>query len=194
MMVEISQVQRLVVFLGHPVYALSVALFSLLLSSGLGSYSTGSAGKPDAALPTMSRLTALLLVLAIFGVATPQISAAFQESATIVRIAITVAILFPAGFFMGMAFPIGMRLASESKPSIAPWLWGVNGATSVLASVLAAGIALSVGISAAFWAGWACYVLALGAYALAIRPTSAVRAGLSRTFARLEAARQSERR
>jgi hypothetical protein len=62
-----------------------------------------------------------------------------------------------------MAFPIGMRRALRDAPAIAPWLWGVNGAASVCASVLVVVIALGAGISAAFWAGTACYVAAFGA-------------------------------
>jgi hypothetical protein len=61
-----------------------------------------------------------------------------------------------------MAFPLGMRLALQRRPSIAPWLWGINGATSVCASVLAIVIAIGAGISAAFWVGALCYALAWG--------------------------------
>ena len=64
---------------------------------------------------------------------------------------------------MGMAFPIGMRRALRELPSLAPWLWGVNGAASVCASVAAVVIAIGAGISAAFWAGVACYGAALAA-------------------------------
>ena len=77
------------------------------------------------------------------------------------RIAISVAILLPIGFFMGMAFPIGMQRALAETPSTAPWLWGVNGAASVCASVLVVVIAIGAGISAAFWVGTACYVVAV---------------------------------
>ena len=62
---------------------------------------------------------------------------------------------------MGMAFPIGMGRALAGTPSLAPWLWAVNGAASVCASVLAVVIALGAGISASFWAGALCYGAAL---------------------------------
>ena len=75
--------------------------------------------------------------------------------------------LFPLGLFMGMAFPLGMRLASGRTPALTPWLWGINGATSVCASVLAIVIALSSSISAAYWTGVACYVASLIAFAQA---------------------------
>jgi hypothetical protein len=61
---------------------------------------------------------------------------------------------------MGTAFPLGMRRALERAPTVAPWLWGINGATSVCASVLAVAIALTAGISASYWTGVGCYALA----------------------------------
>ena len=85
------------------------------------------------------------------------------------RIAVSVAILLPIGFFMGMAFPIGMQRALAEAPAIAPWLWGVNGAASVCASVLVVVISLGAGIAAAFWVGAVCYVVALGALAAGLR-------------------------
>jgi hypothetical protein len=160
MLVEISQVQRLTIFLGHPVYSLSVVLFSLLLSSGAGSLSTTTlkTGR-SAAL----RMALLIAVLVAFGMITPSVVRHYEGTRTAFRIAMATAILVPIGLFMGMAFPIGMRRALRDAPAIAPWLWGVNGAASVCASVLVVVIALGAGISAAFWAGTACYVAAFGA-------------------------------
>lgn len=158
MLVEISQVQRLTIFLGHPVYSLSVVLFSLLLSSGAGSLFTGRLA--DRSRSSRTILVLLVCVLAAFGAVTPLVIHAFESSSTAVRIAISVAILMPIGFFMGMAFPIGMRRALADRPTIAPWLWGVNGAASVCASVLVVVIALGAGISAAFWTGTMCYAIA----------------------------------
>ncbi len=154
MLVEISQMQRLIVFLGHPTYGLSVVLFSLLLASGIGSFTTDRISSSKGA---MVRLSLLLIALAIFGMATPAAIQAFQAESTAVRIAVSVAILFPLGFFMGMAFPLGMKAAAGFSPEVTPWLWGINGATSVCASVLAVVIALSFSITTSFWLGFVCY-------------------------------------
>jgi hypothetical protein len=161
MLVEISQLQRLTIFLGHPAYSLSVVLFALLVSSGLGSLSTSGVRDDRTAAATRRRLLVTLAVLAAFGIATPAIAHQFESAATPIRILIAIGILLPAGFFLGMAFPLGMRLALQRSPSIAPWLWGINGATSVCASVLAVVIAIGAGISAAFWVGTLCYAVAL---------------------------------
>jgi hypothetical protein len=161
MLVEISQLQRLAVFLGHPAYSLSVVLFSLLVSSGIGSLSTSRTTDPGRA--ARWRLLWTVAVLVAFGLATPAVAGQFASASNTTRILLSIAILTPIGFFMGMAFPLGMRAALRSAPQLAPWLWGVNGAASVCASVLAVVIAIGAGISAAFWTGVACYVLALGA-------------------------------
>ena len=77
---------------------------------------------------------------------------------------------------MGAAFPLGMRLALGARPQLAPWLWAVNGATSVVASVLAVVIAMESGISTSFWTGVASYLVAAAAFVLAARPAKSCRA------------------
>jgi hypothetical protein len=88
----------------------------------------------------------------------------FGGSGMMLRILVAIAILFPLGLFMGMAFPLGMKMASIRSASLTPWLWGINGATSVCASVLAVAIALGFGISASFWTGVSCYIVAFVAF------------------------------
>jgi hypothetical protein len=174
MLVEISQLQQLSIFLGHPTYGLSVVLFSLLLSSGLGSFSTTAVDDGAPLGASLRRLGLLLAVLCALGVATPAILHALRSASMPLRIGVAVLILFPMGVFMGMAFPIGMKLAAHRSETLTPWLWGVNGATSVLASVLAVVIALSAGITTTYWVGTACYVVA--ALALASMGRSGARA------------------
>ncbi len=158
MFIEMSQVQRLIIFLGHPVYGLSVVLFTLLLSSGIGSFFITTRRDVNQKIC----LYALLVLLLLFGILTPVMASALSSASTIVRIAASIAILMPLGFFMGMCFPIGMQIANEQDCNLTPWLWGVNGATSVCASVLAVLIAINFGISASFWTGTVCYCLAVG--------------------------------
>jgi SAM-dependent methyltransferase len=169
MLVEISQMQRLIIFLGHPTYSLSVVLFALLLSSGLGSYSTGRIPETGFFRAALVRLAWLVAALIAFGILTPHAIGAFQASTTGVRIVVATAILFPLGFCMGMAFPVGMKIASAKAAGLTPWLWGINGATSVCASVLAVVIAVGSGISTSFWTGVSAYGLALIAFAWAGR-------------------------
>jgi hypothetical protein len=110
-------------------------------------------------------LGALVVTLAVFGAATPSTIAFFEAATTPARIAIAVGLLLQIGFLMGMAFPLGMRAASDRASALTPWLWGINGATSVCASVAAVAISLHWGIAASFWTGVACYVVAGAAHA-----------------------------
>jgi hypothetical protein len=185
MLIETSQMQRLIIALGHPTYGLSVVLFAMLLSSGLGSYLTAAVGPDAVAMSGRARLLALVVVLGLFGLVTPAVARWSEPMTTSVRIVAAVLLLFPAGMLMGMAFPLGMKLAAARARELTPWLWGLNGAASVLASVLAVCIALSWSISAAFWAGWTCYLAALLAFSTAAPAITArkekneVRAGSS---------------
>jgi hypothetical protein len=169
LLIEISQMQRLIIFLGHPNYALSVVLFVLLVSSGLGSYSTQGIDIAAGTSSAFVRLVLLLGVLAAFGMLTPRAIEAFGASTTPHRILVAMGILFPMGVVMGMAFPLGFKLAANFSNALTPWLWGINGATSVCASIFALVIAMNAGISASFWTGFACYAAACGAFFLAAR-------------------------
>jgi hypothetical protein len=172
LLLEISQLQRLIIFLGHPTYALSVVLFSLLLFSGLGSLATERLVKPSLnpklRLSLLWPLLVLLLVLVTFGLATPAAIDRFDATTTPVRIMAAVAILAPMGLMMGMPFPLGMKLASLRPNAPTAFFWGINGATSVCASVLAVAISLGWGISSAFWLGCVSYAVATAALGLVI--------------------------
>jgi hypothetical protein len=162
MLIEISQMQRLVVFLGHPVYGLSVVLFSLLLSAGAGSYLTQRIVNP--AFIGVILLILLLAVLALFGHHTPALIARYRAETNLARILLSVGILSGIGIFLGMPFPLGMKVAMVRSSALSPWLWGINGSASVLASIIAVVIALAAGISASYWTGVGCYGVALVAF------------------------------
>ena len=139
-------------------------LFSLLLAGGIGSYLTQKGGGAVGENSGQWRLITLLCVLALFGAITPALIQNFETSTTPIRILVAGGILIPIGIFMGMAFPLGMSMASARVPQATPWLWGINGATSVCASVFAVAIALSWRISVSYWTGCGFYALALISY------------------------------
>ncbi|MGD1996890.1 MAG: hypothetical protein PVH62_08970, partial [Anaerolineae bacterium] len=145
MLVEIPTIQRLTVYLGRPAYSLAVVLFSLLLFSGLGSLWTGRWSKTDLTRGLRRPFLPLLVLLvlhAAVGAWLLQETIAWSLPA---RLGMTVALLAPLGFLMGMPFPLGMRWAGAHRPGVVPWLWGINGVMSVLGSALGTALAIHFG-------------------------------------------------
>jgi len=153
MMVEIGQLERLIVFLGHPIYGLTVVLFVLLVASSSGSFYSHRMGHWIWLLP---------FFLAAFIMVSPAVTYRLMAASTPVRIVISALLLFPSGFFMGMAFPLGIRQARYAHGG-APtaWYWGINGAFSVISSVLALVVAVFWGVTMTLLVGLTAYVVAL---------------------------------
>lgn len=160
LLLEVAQLQRLSSFLGHPTYGLSVVLFSILVFSGIGSLLTERFLRTERAISLLTPLAVLLLVVVASGLATVPVLQAFDGATTPVRVLTAVALLAPMATTMGMPFAIGMRMAAATPGVPTAYLWGVNGATSVSASVLGVAIALFQGISTAFWCGALAYAVA----------------------------------
>lgn len=158
MFVEIALLQRLSVYLGHPAYGIGVALFSLLLAGGAGSFLGGLWARP-ASLPGTRVLAVLTAMVALEALALPEVIASTQAASTPLRLSAAVLVVVPLGLLMGMAFPLGVQAATR-VPQKLPWLWGINGAASVLASVAAAVVSLELGIAANLWLGATCYLIA----------------------------------
>jgi hypothetical protein len=173
LLVEVAQLQRLSIFLGHPTYALGVVLFSVLLFSGIGSWLSEKLVRSEQAMRVP--MFVLLATVLVLGIATPEIIHAVDSATTPVRVLVAVLLLMPLGLLMGMPFSLGMRAAAARPGTPTAFLWGINGATSVCASVLGVVIALFFGISMAFWAGLLAYVMAtVSLLVITRRPREAV--------------------
>ncbi len=169
MALEISLMQRLTIYLGHPTYSLSVVLFTLLLSGGAGALICDFVIRKNERIAPLLCFTWLLLAVATVGsLALPHL-AGLMSASTPERVLIAATLLGSVGLPLGCAFPLGMRLAQSTHPALTPWLWGLNGAASVTASVVATAIALTANISTAYWTGVALYVIACASYFLAAR-------------------------
>jgi len=172
MFAEISLLQYFGVFLGHPIYAMSVCLFSLILSAGLGSLASDRL-----ALNTAPRITAWGVLVSgyLFAaqVVLPGIFAAMSSGGVMVRIAVALAVLMPAGFLMGFAFPTGMKMVNTISREPAAWFWGINGATGVLASTLAVMIGIAMGINVTMMLAAGCYLLLIPAALALLRRATA---------------------
>jgi hypothetical protein len=164
MLLEVSQMQRLTIFLGHPVYGITVILFVLLSAAGAGSRLVSAVRDEALGRTGMGLMAGLLVVVAVYGVVVPPILRACVSLSTPMRISIAALALAPLGLGLGMPFALGMRVAQRSVPRLTPWLWGVNGAASVSGSVLAVVVALGAGITASYWLGAIFYLIALVSY------------------------------
>jgi hypothetical protein len=159
MFVEIGLIQRVSVFLGHPVYALGIVLFSIILSTGLGSLLSERFApfRPTGVLLWLSALVAYLLSLPHW---LPLMTQSSVESAGLLaRATLSVAVILPAGVLMGFGFPTGMRLVAARDARPTPWFWGVNGAAGVLAAGLAVTCSIGFSVDATIRVGAACYLL-----------------------------------
>jgi len=153
--VEIPLLQRFILFLGSPTYAMATVLFALLLFSGLGSLLSRR-------VPLGPVLILLPALVGGYALGLPALFDATLGAPLGGRLVVAVAALAPAGLLMGMPFPKGLALLERRAPALIVWAWGVNGATSVVASILAALLALSWGFSAVLALGALCYLGAWG--------------------------------
>ena len=168
-LVEIAFIQRFVLFLGHPTYALTVVIFLLMLSSGAGSLASRR-WLPRTKLAWMPITLVMIALLAdLFFL--PHWLASWVGLGFNSRLLVSGVLLVPLGFLMGMPFPTGLRaLAASPVPDLAnamtddnavEWAWAMNAAASVLGSVLAMVIAIQFGLTVTLACGIAAYLLAL---------------------------------
>jgi hypothetical protein len=156
---EIVLIQRFVLFLGYPTYALSVVLFSLLVFTGLGSLLVGRVRDQRRAL--ISALAVSVVLIGASAIGLQGLLRALIDLPFAARIAVAIALLAPFGLTLGMAMPIGLKRLSALAPQGVPWGWGINGVTSVVASVLAIAVAITWGFTATTLLALACYLGAL---------------------------------
>jgi hypothetical protein len=167
---EIALIQRFVLFLGFPTYALSVVLFALLVFTGLGSVVATRFANPRATLTVALTGTIALIAGTAFGLL--PVLRSLIELGLATRIAISIALIAPFGLTMGAAMPIGLRRLEALHPGGLPYAFGVNGTASVVASVMAAAIAINFGFTVASLLAAACYLLALVHAATGVWPES----------------------
>jgi hypothetical protein len=161
MAVELALLQHLTLLLGHPIFTLSVLLFTLLAAGGLGSALSGRFRPGGVCLAVGG-------VALLYAVALPRVVPALLWLPLAVRIATAASLVAPLGFLMGMPFPRGLRATGEGPFPAPPFYWGLNGVFSVIGSMGTMVVAILFGFTWAMVAGALCYVVAsLSARALA---------------------------
>jgi spermidine synthase len=158
MFVEIGLIQRLGTFLGHPVYALAIGLFGIILSTGIGSLA--SEQMPLGSGPRIIIWACLLgLYLLLLPFWFPRVIAAFEGGSLLVRAVVALAAIGPPGALMGFGFPTGMRLVNAIDTRPTPWFWAINGSAGVLAAGTAVATSVAFSIDVSLWVGASCYLL-----------------------------------
>ncbi len=170
-LIEIALVQKFILFLGHPVYALAVVLFSILCFCGIGSAATRRI--PTGALTKILAAVSILVVAYVL-VLSPLFYRLVQLP-QFERIVISTMLLAPLAAVMGMPMPVGIRIASARDAELIPWAWGLNGAASVLGSAAALAAAIVAGFNAVLNLGAAMYLVALLCALRILRADSASR-------------------
>ena len=158
--VEIAMIQRLVLFLGHPVYAVSIVLGGLLLFAGLGSLLTHT-DFLNRKRPVRPVLLILSLVVMVVGISISEILPYWMSLSMEGRLWITAVLLAPLGILMGMPFPLGITYLKNSKQEgIIPWVWAANGSVSVVAAIFTVMLAMEIGFTGVFLMAALAYLLA----------------------------------
>ena len=160
-LIELALLQKLILLMGNPTMTFALLLFTLLISSGAGSLFS-----PRIAKNNMKNLVFVIGGIAGLGILyvffLPHIIYSTIAEPVEIKSIVSIAILAPIGFLMGMPLPTGMRLLKVHRPDYIPWMWAVNGAFSVLGAVLAIAIGIMYGSSLAMVLGILIYLVALG--------------------------------
>jgi spermidine synthase len=171
-LIEVAMIQKFVLFLGHPTYALTVVIFSMLVSSGIGSYTSAKLIGDDRGR-LVKALTVVAVLIAILALITQPILAGGVGLPFFVKVVATVLMLAPAGFAMGLPFPTGLRMLERAHQPSVRWAWSLNAAASVMGSVGALVLALYLGLIQTLLIGGALYLLAALVAAVSSVPSAA---------------------
>jgi len=167
MFVEIAFIQRFSLFLAHPLYAVAVVLCAFLVFAGLGSrYSRrwSDRGRAPALRPVASITIAVALIAGAYLVVLPVFFHSLMALPDLAKIGLSLALIGPLAFAMGMPFPLGLASVARASPQLVPWAWGLNACASVVAAILATLLAMHFGFASVVLLALALYALAATTY------------------------------
>ncbi len=158
--VEIALMQHLVMYLGHPIYALSTVLVALLLSTGVGSLLTVRVGIERARGAARKRALVLAGALVVYAFALGPLLDGLVGLPFFARLALTLILIAPLGLLLGSQTPLAIQITDARAAELVPWCWGLNGVASVVATALGTLGAMHLGFSSLLLAAAASYVVA----------------------------------
>lgn len=145
MFVEITFIQKFILFLGHPLYSISLIIFSLLFSSGIGSFFSKKILGQNLKRNLMRTLFLCGGMILLYLLILPHFYKNLIGLPLLIKIIFTFLVIFPLGFFMGFPFPSGIRLLDSEENSVIPWAWATNAFSSVIHSISALMVAFYAG-------------------------------------------------
>jgi hypothetical protein len=160
-LIQVALIQKFVLFLGHPVYALTVSIFSMLISSGIGSFFSRRFARDASGVRLRWILGLVAAGVAILAFVVSPISEAGVGLPLPLKLIITALLIAPVGFLMGMPFPTGLTRLQARYPQAVRWAWSLNAAASVMGSATAIFLAIYLGLRFTLLAGAGLYVGAL---------------------------------
>ncbi len=158
-LIQVALIQKFVLFLGHPTYALTVIIFSMLISSGAGSFMSKYVMKARAQRLAVTLVLVALCIFVLAAVVTPVVEGGVALPFAM-KVLISVALISPVGFLMGMPFPTGLFLLERVAPDSVRWAWAINAASSVMGSAAAIFFAIFLGLKMTLVLGGTCYLAA----------------------------------
>jgi hypothetical protein len=175
--VEMAFIQRFVLFLSHPLYSVAVVLSGFLVFAGLGSACSEPFGRKlgDKGYSVVSvAVTGLSAVALLYLAVLPTLFEHLIGFADIVKMAVTITLIAPLAFFMGMPFPAALSRLGEAAPDFIPWAWGINGFASVISAATATLLAIEFGFTFVIFAAISLYALAAAIFHISYRGTDRV--------------------
>ena len=161
--IEIAFIQKFILFLYNPLYAVAVVLSGFLAFAGLGSgFSNHLAQRlrHTALSPIAVAVTAIVIVALVYVALLPAVFERLAGLPDVLRVSITLVLIAPLAFCLGMPFPLGLAAVGARTPEFIPWAWGINGFASVVSAALATLLAIQFGFTAVVVMALALYVLA----------------------------------
>lgn len=160
-LIELALLQKLILLLGNPTTTFAILLFTMLLSSGIGSLVSTKIIRNGTKNLTFA-ISGIVVIGFLYVMFLPNViySVIAEDFAT--KVAISIGLLFPIGFLMGIPLPTGMRVLKSNLANHIPWMWAINGAFSVFGAVLSVVLGIILGASYAMGVGITIYLAALG--------------------------------
>ncbi|MGI9237164.1 MAG: SAM-dependent methyltransferase [Woeseiaceae bacterium] len=146
--IEMAFIQKFILFLSHPLYAVAVVLSGFLVFAGIGSaWSESLAGKLDGTVgsPVVLAVSCIAVLSILYVILLPLIFQRCIGYSDPVKIVMSIALISPLAISMGMPFPLGLKYVAATAPNFIPWAWGINGFASVVSAVLATLLAIEFG-------------------------------------------------